>query len=170
MNYKKLIRAVPDFPRPGILFQDITPILKTKGAFNALVDDLTRLTVELKPDVIVCIESRGFIIGAPVAYKLNLPFIPIRKKNKLPRDVIEQEFKLEYGVDTIAVHAHDFNKGERVVVIDDVIATSGTMKAAIKILDKVNVNIAGIVAIGIIKALCPPDIFEKYQIKYLLDF
>lgn len=124
-----LIQDVVDFPRPGVGFKDITPLFADAGAFAAVVQWFERTARSHAVDAIVGIESRGFLLGAPAALALGLPFIPVRKAGKLPREVIEESYDLEYGSATLAVHADAFSPGARVVVVDDVLATGGTARA-----------------------------------------
>ena len=126
------IRAVPDFPEPGILFRDITPLLAEPAAFAQALDWVTECCRDA--DAIVGIESRGFIVGTPVAQRLGLPFIPIRKAGKLPADIISRSYKLEYGSATIEMHADALAAGSRVALVDDLLATGGTAEAAIQLI------------------------------------
>lgn len=125
-----LIRAVPDFPKPGILFRDITPVLADPDALGKVVDAMAGLAALHAPTHIVGIESRGFILGVPVAHLMGLPFIPARKPGKLPRETRRAEYELEYGTDALEIHADALHAGDRVVVIDDLLATGGTAGAA----------------------------------------
>ncbi len=126
----ELIRDVPDFPKPGILFKDISPLLENPIAFKTLIEGLAECVSEFKPQKLAAIESRGFLIGAPLAYRLNCGLVMIRKKGKLPRKTLSATYALEYGSDQIEMHEDAFEKGERVVLIDDVLATGGTLAAA----------------------------------------
>ena len=123
------IAAVPDFPKPGILFRDITPLLAKPEAFNICLDQLQDRAVHYAPTHIVGIESRGFIFGAPLARQLHLPFVPVRKPGKLPRAIRSVTYELEYGEDTLCVHRDDLPEGARVLVVDDLLATGGTASA-----------------------------------------
>jgi adenine phosphoribosyltransferase len=124
-----LIHDVADFPRPGVGFKDLTPLFADPGAFGAVVDWFAAVARSYAVDVVVGVESRGFLLGAPAALALQLPFVPIRKAGKLPRAVLEESYDLEYGSATLAVHADSFAPGARVLVIDDVLATGGTARA-----------------------------------------
>lgn len=126
------IRAIPDFPQPGILFRDITPLLAQPVAFGHALDWLTERCDDV--DAIVGIESRGFILGAPIAQRINRPFVPIRKAGKLPADTISRSYDLEYGSATIEMHADALAAGERVALIDDLLATGGTAEASLQLL------------------------------------
>lgn len=135
-DLKKTIRDVPDFPKKGIVFKDITTLLKDQKAFKYALDILVKECKKCKPDKIAGIESRGFIFGAPVAKELGKGFIPIRKPNKLPAETISQSYELEYGTDSVEIHKDAIAKGERVVLIDDLLATGGTAKAASDLIKK----------------------------------
>src|SRR2546422_837874 len=132
-NLTGLIRDIPDFPIPGILFRDITTLLKDGPAFRQAIDGLTDKLKDLKPDKIVAIESRGFIFGAPIAYKLGVGFVPVRKLGKLPAETISAEYDLEYGSNSVEMHKDAINPGERVVIVDDLLATGGTTRATIEL-------------------------------------
>ncbi len=131
LNLKRYIRTIPDYPKKGVLFRDITTLLADAHGFRAAVDELMWPFLKLDIDYVVGIEARGFILGGAVAHELGKGFIPIRKKGKLPHSVIGRDYKLEYGVDTIEVHADAMRKGDRILVVDDLIATGGTAAAAI---------------------------------------
>ncbi|MEI6125714.1 MAG: adenine phosphoribosyltransferase [Pseudomonadota bacterium] len=130
MDLKEKIRAIPDFPKPGILFRDITTLLKDAPAFRAVIDALTARYAHTPLDLIVGIESRGFIFGAALACGLNKGFVPIRKPGKLPAKTIAAEYSLEYGTDRIEMHVDAVQRGTKVLLIDDLLATGGTMQAA----------------------------------------
>ena len=134
---KSMIRNVPDFPKEGIMFRDITTALKDANTLKLTVDEIYEQFKDEKIDYVAGIESRGFIYGMPLAYKLNCGFIPIRKPKKLPCEVISQEYELEYGTDKIEMHKDALKKGDRVLVVDDLLATGGTAQAAIKLVSQV---------------------------------
>lgn len=134
---KSMIRDVADFPKKGILFKDITTALKDAQTLKLTVDEIYEVFKDEKIDFIAGIESRGFIYGMPLAYKLNCGFIPIRKPGKLPCEVISQEYELEYGTDKIEIHKDALKKGDRVLIVDDLLATGGTAAAAVKLISQV---------------------------------
>lgn len=138
---KELIRDVPDFPVKGIVFKDITPVLKDPKALGQIIDTFSKMYKGKKIDAIVGIESRGFIIGAPLALKMQIPFVPIRKVGKLPYDKIKVNYKLEYGEATIEIHTDALEKGERVVIVDDLLATGGTTAASIELVEKLGAEV-----------------------------
>lgn len=138
---KSMIREIPDFPKKGILFRDITTALKDAQTLKITVDELYDIFKDEKIDYIAGIESRGFIYGMPLAYKLNCGFIPIRKPNKLPAEVISQEYELEYGTDKIEIHKDALKEGDRVLIVDDLLATGGTAQAAVKLVSSVATTI-----------------------------
>ena len=136
MSIKSRIRTVPNYPKPNIMFRDITTLLKDPIGLRATVDELVRRYKDVKIDKIAGIESRGFILGAPLAYALGKGFIPIRKKGKLPAETIGHDYELEYGTDRIEIHTDAISKGEKVLLVDDLIATGGTAEAACKLIEK----------------------------------
>ena len=134
-NWQDLIRAIPDFPSPGVTFRDITPLLRHAEAFNHVIDTLAKPHRPGEVDVVAAIESRGFMFGAPLALRLGAGFVPIRKHGKLPATTINREYSLEYGTGLIEMHCDALNPGDRVLVVDDVLATGGTARAAIEMVD-----------------------------------
>lgn len=130
------VRSIPDFPEPGIIFRDITTVLQDAEGFHLAIDELLKLLEGVDFDVVVGAESRGFIFGAPLAYALGKPFVLVRKKGKLPCETIEQSYELEYGKATVEMHTDAIQKGQKVVVVDDLIATGGTIKASIDLVEK----------------------------------
>ena len=136
MTIKTLIRTIPHYPHQGIMFRDITTLLKDPVGLKLAVDEIARRGAEQKIDKVVGIESRGFIIGAPVAYRLGVGFVPIRKKGKLPAETIGHDYELEYGADRVEIHTDAIGKGDRVLLVDDLIATGGTAEAAVTLVRK----------------------------------
>jgi adenine phosphoribosyltransferase len=141
MPIKTKIRTVPHYPKPGIQFRDITTLLKDPVGFRATVDELVMRYKDVKIDKIAGIESRGFILGAPLAYALGIGFVPIRKKGKLPAETIGHDYELEYGTDRIEIHTDAISAGETVLLVDDLIATGGTAEAACTLIEKMGGNI-----------------------------
>lgn len=143
MNLKDAIRTIPDFPKPGIMYRDITTLLTNR---RALAESIIQLSAPYKHkdvDNVAGIEARGFTFGTAVAYELGAGFVPIRKKGKLPFETYEQDYELEYGTDAVEIHADSIRKGENVLIIDDLIATGGTAEAAVNVLRKTGANIIG---------------------------
>lgn len=153
MQIESLIRAIPDFPIPGILFRDITPLLGDAAGFKATIDLFVEKYRDAKIDVVVAIEARGYMLGAPVAYALGAAFVPVRKPGKLPGKKFTEEYALEYGTNTIEVHDDAITDGKRVLVIDDLLATGGTLAATIRLLTRMNANVAGIAVLVELAAL-----------------
>jgi adenine phosphoribosyltransferase len=145
MDLKALIRDIPDFPKPGILFRDITTLLLDSEGLRYTIDFLAQKCIEseIQPDCIVGMESRGFIFGAPLAYKLGAGFIPVRKKGKLPAAVHSIDYELEYGTDSLEVHQDALNPGSKVLIVDDLIATGGTAAATAKLIQQIDCELLG---------------------------
>ena len=144
MDLKQHIRSVPDFPKAGILFYDITTLLRDPGGFKATIDGLSTPYVGQGIDVVIGIESRGFILGGAVAQRIGAGFIPIRKPGKLPAKAIKETYDLEYGTDALEIHEDAIEKGQRVLVVDDVLATGGTAAAAAELVKKLGGNLHGL--------------------------
>ncbi len=143
MDLKDHIRAIPDFPKEGILFYDISTLLAHADAWQVALGRLAKIVGQYQPDMLAGIESRGFLVAAPLASRLGLGFTMIRKKGKLPGDTIGYEYDLEYGTDTIEIQADAIEKGQRVVILDDLLATGGTMAASIELLNQVGAEVVG---------------------------
>jgi adenine phosphoribosyltransferase len=141
---KALVRTVPDFPKPGILFYDITTLLKDKTGFARLIDALAAHYIERKVDLVLGIEARGFIFGPALAYRLNAGFVPVRKPGKLPAQVARVTYDLEYGSDALEIHLDAIKPGQRVVLVDDLLATGGTMEATVKLVKQLGGEIVGL--------------------------
>ena len=142
MNLKDFIRSIPDYPKKGILFRDITTLIKDENAFSQTIDQIIERSKKLKFNKIAAIESRGFVFASAISYILKKPFILLRKKNKLPSEVHSVDFELEYGKATIEVHKDSINKNDKVLIIDDLIATGGTAEAAAKLVEISGVKVA----------------------------
>ncbi len=144
MDLKALIRHVPDYPKPGILFYDITTLLRDPKGYRAVVDELSRPYVGAGVDVVVGVESRGFILGAAVAERLGAGFVPIRKPGKLPSRTLRESYALEYGTDSLEIHADALTTGCRTLIVDDVLATGGTAEAAMKLVKALGATLHGL--------------------------
>jgi adenine phosphoribosyltransferase len=141
---KKFIRDIPDFPKKGIIFKDITPLIGDPSAFKTVINILAKQYKTKKIDKILCVESRGFIFASALAYKLGIGIVPVRKPGKLPYKTIKETYALEYGTDTLEIHIDAFKKGARVLIIDDLLATGGTVKACLGLVKKLGGKVAGI--------------------------
>ena len=160
-NVKDKIRAVKDFPKPGIIFRDITTALKEPDTLKEMIDYLCDQFKGTKIDYVAGIESRGFIFGMPMAYKLNAGFVPIRKPNKLPAATLSQEYELEYGTDKIEIHTDAIEEGANVLIVDDLLATGGTTEAAAKLIKKTGGNLIGIAFLIELEGLNGREKFDK---------
>ena len=143
MDLASVIRTIPDYPKPGIMFRDITTLLGNPGAFRAAVDRLVQPYAGVRIDRVAGIEARGFILGGAVAHQLSTGFVPVRKKGKLPWKTMGEDYALEYGTDRVEIHEDAVKKGEHVIVVDDLIATGGTAFAAIKLLERAGAKVLG---------------------------
>ena len=143
MDLKKYIRSIQDYPKKGILFRDITTLIKDKDAFKECIDQMSKIISKLNCDKIASIESRGFIFASPLSYNLSKPNILMRKKNKLPAEKYSVDFKLEYGNATLEIHKDSIKEGEKVIIVDDLIATGGTAEAGAKLVEKSGGKVAG---------------------------
>jgi len=170
MDYKSLIREIPDFPKPGILFYDITTLLKDAKGFQQVIQDLTDHYRNEKIDKVVGIESRGFILGGPLACSLKAGFVPVRKPGKLPADVFEVKYNLEYGSNSLAIHRDAVEMGERVLVVDDLLATGGTASATVHLLSQLGAEIVGCAFLVELLALGGREKLDGYSIHSLLSY
>ena len=164
------IREIPDFPKPGILFYDITTLLKEPDAFAAVIDRMADAVKDDRIDVVVGMESRGFIFAAPLAYKLGAGFVPVRKLGKLPAETIEVEYDLEYGTATLEVHRDAIRAGQRVLLVDDLLATGGTVLGTIELVRQLGGEIAGLSFMVELSGLNGRDKLTDYQIHTLLTY
>jgi adenine phosphoribosyltransferase len=169
-SLKALIRTVADFPKPGILFYDITTLLKDNRGFAALIDGLADHFITHKPDLVLGIEARGFIFGPALAYRLNAGFVPVRKPKKLPASVIRRDYALEYGTNTLEMHRDAIKPGQRVVIVDDLLATGGTMQATIELVNELGGQIAGLGFVIELDFLKGREKFSGYDIFSLLNY
>ena len=172
MNLKKYIRSIPDYPKKGILFRDITTLIKDSKAFNYSIDQIIDISNKLEFDKIAAIESRGFVFASAVSYKLKKPFIMMRKKNKLPAEKMSVDFQLEYGQATLEIHKDSISDGEKILIIDDLIATGGTAEAGAKLVEMSKGKVAGFIFIINLFDLGGDEKLQKksYFTKSLIDF
>jgi adenine phosphoribosyltransferase len=167
---RSYIRDVPDFPKKGIMFRDITPLLKNPDAFRKAMETFYTKYKEIQIDKVLSVESRGFIFGSVLAYRLGVGFIPIRKPNKLPAEVIREEYQLEYGTDSLEIHKDAIRPGEKVLVVDDLLATGGTVLATCKLAERLGGKIAGIACLVELTFLNGRKKLEKYDIYSILKY
>ena len=172
MDLKNYIRSVPDYPKKGILFRDITTLIKDSQAFNYTLDKMVEMIKDLNFNKIVAVESRGFVFASPLAYKLSKSLILVRKKNKLPSDTYSEEFELEYGKAELEIHKDSIKKNENVVIVDDLIATGGTAKAAAKLVERSGGKVKSFIFVINLFDLGGKDLLEKelYKVLTLIDF
>lgn len=164
------IRAIPDYPKPGVTFRDITPLLGHGPALAAAVDQMAERFAAERVDRVIGIEARGFILGAPVAVSLGAGFVPVRKAGKLPWAVVREEYQLEYGTDKLEIHRDAIHPDERVVVIDDVLATGGTAAATCRLVETLGATIVGLGMLIELKALNGRSVLGQRRIESLLEF
>lgn len=170
LNLKNKIRNIPDWPQKGVIFRDITPLLQDKKYFRQAIDDLTRLYKGQIIDKIVGIDARGFLLAAAMAYKLGTGIAIIRKKGKLPHKTLSQDYTLEYGKATVEIHNDAIKKGERILIVDDVIATGGTLEATVKLVKRLKGNLLGIALLINLKDLTGLKKLKGIKVKYLMEF
>ena len=144
MDLRQLIRDIPDFPQPGIVFKDITPLLKDHAGLVAAVDAMAAPWADARIDAVLAVEARGYLLGTPVALKLGAGFVPARKPGKLPYETVSVDYDLEYGSDTIEMHRDGVEAGQSVLIVDDILATGGTLAAAIRMVEGVGAEVAGL--------------------------
>ena len=170
MELKNYIREIKDYPKEGILFRDITTLLKDKDAFKFAIDSMANQVYDKKIDLVVGAESRGFLIGSALAYRLNVGFIPVRKKGKLPYKTISEEYALEYGTDTLYMHEDSIVNGQNVLIVDDLIATGGTASAMIKMVERLGGNVVGTSFLIELSDLDGKKEIDKYPINVLIKY
>jgi adenine phosphoribosyltransferase len=170
MDYKTLIREVPDFPRPGILFYDITTLLKDGEALQSIVDELTERYRGKGISKVVGIESRGFIFGSPLAYRLGAGFIPVRKPGKLPADIFEVKYNLEYGSTSLAIHRDAIDIGEQVLIVDDLLATGGTAAATVNLVRQLGGDIVGLAFLVELMGLKGRDRLNGWDVHTMISY
>ncbi len=164
------VRTIPDFPEKGIMFRDVTSVLQDKDGLRLAIDKMQELLDGVDFDVLVGPESRGFIFGVPIAYNLNKPFIPVRKKGKLPCETVEIEYDLEYGSAVIQMHKDSIKPGQRVVIVDDLIATGGTIEAITKLIKELGGDVVKIIFLMELKGLNGRDKLKGYNVEAVIQY
>ncbi|MFQ5933905.1 MAG: adenine phosphoribosyltransferase [Dehalococcoidia bacterium] len=170
MDLKQYIADVPDFPQKGVLFRDITPLLQNPDAFRYVIDEFIRMFEARGIDVIVPIEARGFVFGGPLAYKLGVSLVPVRKPGKLPRETVDVQYKLEYGTSSAEVHEDGVRQGQRALIVDDLLATGGTAAATIHLVEKTGGIIAGLAFLIELEDLKGRDRLKGYPFVSLIKY
>lgn len=170
MELKNFIRNVPDFPKQGIIFRDITTLLKNPLAFKEATNLLLSKVEDLKVDKVVAIESRGFIFGSLIADKLNAGFVPVRKPGKLPAEKINEKYLLEYGEDSLEIHVDAIQKGDKVLIHDDLLATGGTVEAVCKLVEKLGGEVVGILFLIELSFLNGKSKLSKYRVESVIQY
>jgi len=167
---EEYVRSIPDFPEPGIIFRDVTSVLQDKDGLKLAIDQMQELIGDVEFDVVVGPESRGFIFGVPIAYNLNKAFVPIRKKGKLPGETISMDYELEYGKATIEMHKDAIKPGQKIVIIDDLIATGGTIEAITKLIEILGGEVIKIVFLMELKGLNGRDKLKGYDVEAVIQY
>ena len=170
MDLKKYIADIPDFPEPGVLFRDVTPLLADKDAYQESVRLLAEFGKDKNVDVIAGPEARGFLFGCPVAYKINAGFVPVRKPGKLPRETVSASYALEYGTNEVHIHADSIKPGENVIIVDDLLATGGTVEATIQLVEKLGGKVVGIAFLIELEALKGREKLKDYNVYSVLTY
>ena len=168
MNLSDKIRNIPDFPKDGILFKDITPLLRDKKALKEAIVKMADMVRDYDIDYVVGIEARGFLVGTPLAIELDKGFIPIRKPGKLPHDVLKVSYELEYGQNEIEIHKDAINKGDKILIVDDLLATGGTTLASTEMVEKLGGEVVACAFLLELEALDGRDVLKDYEVKSLL--
>ena len=170
MDYKKYIADVVDFPKEGILFRDITPLMAEGEVFKSACDEILVFAKKVGANVIVGPESRGFIFGCPVAYSMGIGFIPVRKPGKLPRETVSMSYDLEYGSNELHIHKGDIKKGQKVLIIDDLLATGGTVNATIQIVESMGAEVVGCAFLIELEDLKGRELLKNYEVFSLMSY
>ena len=170
MDLKEWVRDVPDFPKEGIIFKDITTLLKEREVFKKVIDLMAANYSDRKIDRIVAIESRGFIFGSALAYQLGIGFVPVRKPKKLPSKIVREEYALEYGTDVLEIHVDAVEPGEQILIVDDLLATGGTAAASVRLVEKLKANVSGLVFLIELTFLNGRDKLKGYDIHSLIQY
>lgn len=172
MDLKEYIADIPDFPEKGIIFRDVTPLLKDKAAFQQTIQSFSDWVDSLgvNVDVIAGPEARGFIFGCPLAYKMNAGFVPVRKPGKLPRETVSEEYALEYGTNEVQIHADSIKPGENVIIVDDLLATGGTVEATVKLIEKLGGHVVGVAFVIELADLKGREKLKGYEVYSLITY
>lgn len=169
-DLKDYVRTIPDFPEPGIMFRDVTTVLQDAEGFKLAIDSMVELIGDTEFDVVVGAESRGFILGAPIAYLLGKPFVLVRKAGKLPHDTISTSYDLEYGSATIEMHKDSITPGQKVILVDDLIATGGTIEATAKLVEELGGTVEKIIFLMELEGLNGREKLSKYQVESAIKY
>jgi adenine phosphoribosyltransferase len=169
-DLRRFIRSIPDFPKKGIIFRDITTLLNDKNAFQSVIDLFYQRYRSYRIDKVVSVESRGFIFGSALAYKLGAGFVPVRKPGKLPAKTIRQEYQLEYGTDALEIHTDAIAQGDRVIIVDDLLATGGTVQAACNLVESLGGNILELSFLVELAFLQGRNKIERYKVFSLITY
>ncbi len=167
---EEYVRSIPDFPEPGVIFRDVTSILQDADGLNLAIDSMQSYLKDMDLDVIVGLESRGFMFGVPIAYNLHKAFVPVRKKGKLPCETISQTYDLEYGSEEIEIHKDAIRPGQKVAVVDDLIATGGTVEAAVKLIERLGGEVVKIVFLMELEGLNGREKLEGYNVDSVIRY
>ena len=170
MNLKNYVASIIDYPKEGIIFRDITPLMGNGEAYKYSVDQMTEFAKSKGATVIVGPEARGFIFGCPVATNLNIGFAPIRKPGKLPRKTLEEKYDLEYGSNTLCIHADALKPGDKVIIVDDLLATGGTVKATINLCEKLGAEVVGVACLIELVELNGREVLKGYDVLSLMEY
>lgn len=170
MNYKEYIEIVENFPKEGIVFKDITPLMQDGAAYKKAINEIVSYTKEKNADVIVGPEARGFVVGCPAAYALNIGFVPVRKEGKLPREVVSTAYGKEYGKDILTIHKDAIKPGQKVVITDDLLATGGTIRATIELVEKLGGEVVGLAFMIELNDLNGREKLDRYDIFTLMQY
>ena len=170
MDFKKYIASIPDFPQPGVLFRDITPLMSDGEAFHAATSEIQKFAEQVGAEVIAGPESRGFIFGCPVAANLHIGFVPVRKPGKLPRETISYRYDLEYGSNELHMHKDAITPGQKVLIVDDLLATGGTVQATIKMIEELGGVVVGCAFLIELKGLKGREALDGYEVFTLMSY
>jgi len=170
MDLAKMIRDVPDFPKEGILFKDITTLIKEPQAFKEVIDRLADHYAGQQIDLVAAVEARGYILGAPIAYKLGAGFVPVRKKGKLPAETVREEYELEYGIDSVEMHRDAIQPGQKVLIVDDLIATGGSAAATTRLVERLGGEVVSIAFLIELTFLNGVEKLKDYDVFTMIEY